>query len=419
MEFPFNVNALLPDEITMIQSKDVGVDTIRHAYNQEGHVDYQLKKNLSKIVDDIGLASSKAQKLRGAITTSLKLKSSDHHLYILKDADFKNGIGCIIGIIRVGYKRLFLADIYGELHECQPLCILDFYVHESKQRCGYGSRLFNHIIKTENIAPHQLAIDRPSEKFISFLKKYYLLDNPISQMNKFVVFESFFKDLVAVGGVSNNRRRSAPGYRKMHFAVSETRHSSSASLASIKSRRASGRAVSNELCKFQLVPPINRSGQDMERSNEVNSSEQTSVLTSRPYHAARKTDNSRLNSRNDSSLRNFSRHSNNASAVSSTVKTETNQKRTMYSGNTKTHSLLQPSPTDRKMTSLDNPFSPEVRKTVLTSNSNNTNYTINNILNEINTNKKSLGTGWNVFGVPPTSLSSNPYSRTQKRGFPS
>lgn len=38
MEFPFNVNALLPDEITMIQSKDVGVDTIRHAYNQEGHV---------------------------------------------------------------------------------------------------------------------------------------------------------------------------------------------------------------------------------------------------------------------------------------------------------------------------------------------------------------------------------------------
>ena len=32
-------------------------------------------------------------------------------------------------------------------HEVSPLCVLDFYVHESKQRCGYGKALFEAMLK--------------------------------------------------------------------------------------------------------------------------------------------------------------------------------------------------------------------------------------------------------------------------------
>jgi len=40
----------------------------------------------------------------------------------------------------------------------------------------------------------KLAIDRPSEKFLAFLRKYYRLSKIIPQNNKFVVFEGFFDD---------------------------------------------------------------------------------------------------------------------------------------------------------------------------------------------------------------------------------
>ena len=32
-------------------------------------------------------------------------------------------------------------------HEVEPLCLLDFYVHESKQRLGCGKKLFEAMLK--------------------------------------------------------------------------------------------------------------------------------------------------------------------------------------------------------------------------------------------------------------------------------
>lgn len=34
-------------------------------------------------------------------------------------------------------------QVAGELREIQPICVLDFYVHESCQRQGIGKELFN------------------------------------------------------------------------------------------------------------------------------------------------------------------------------------------------------------------------------------------------------------------------------------
>ena len=36
-------------------------------------------------------------------------------------------------------------------YEVNPLCVLDFYVHESRQRTGCGKRLFEHMLKVCNM----------------------------------------------------------------------------------------------------------------------------------------------------------------------------------------------------------------------------------------------------------------------------
>lgn len=51
-----------------------------------------------------------------------------------------------MGFIKVGTKKLFLYDHNGNQREVSPLCVLDFYVHESKQRKGYGKLLYEHMI---------------------------------------------------------------------------------------------------------------------------------------------------------------------------------------------------------------------------------------------------------------------------------
>ena len=106
--------------------------------------------------------------------------------------------------------------------------MLDFYVHESQQRSGHGKRLFEAMIQVgclqelhnpslisslalsppsfsflppflspspslppslpppppqgEGVKPCEVAIDRPSAKFLSFLRKHYNLQSYINQV---------------------------------------------------------------------------------------------------------------------------------------------------------------------------------------------------------------------------------------------
>ena len=50
----------------------------------------------------------------------------------------------------------------------EPLCVLDFYVHESMQRRGIGRRLFDEMLRTERTEARLLGYDRPSPKLIGF-----------------------------------------------------------------------------------------------------------------------------------------------------------------------------------------------------------------------------------------------------------
>ena len=97
---------------------------------------------------------------------------------------FFSGKGAVIGILKAGYKRLFLnvSDMFqppyeweqwyrpvtwtgthlltplwlftqdpsGVPHEVEPLCVLDFYVHESRQRSGCGRKLFEAMMQVSD-----------------------------------------------------------------------------------------------------------------------------------------------------------------------------------------------------------------------------------------------------------------------------
>ena len=93
------------------------------------------------------------------------------------------------------FQNLFLLDNKGSQRETYPMCVLDFYVHESRQRSGCGRRLFESMLMDQKVPhPRFLATDRPSPKLIGFLKKHYNLVRNIPQVNNYVIFEGFFTD---------------------------------------------------------------------------------------------------------------------------------------------------------------------------------------------------------------------------------
>jgi len=61
---------------------------------------------------------------------------------MLKIPPYFRGRGTAVGILKIGHKKLFVYSHHGAVHEMEPLCVLDFYVHESRQRMGCGRKLF-------------------------------------------------------------------------------------------------------------------------------------------------------------------------------------------------------------------------------------------------------------------------------------
>lgn len=187
MEFNFNINNLLGETITKL---DKNVNPFRR--NAEGYDVHSLRSQLMTVIDRMGDASAKAQGLHTVITTGRKLQLSDHILYIMKDSSGQRG--SVVGILKIGHKKLFVYDNHGAVNELEPMCVLDFYVHESRQRMGCGRQLFDFMLHDQGVSAQHLAIDKPSFKFSQFLNKHYHLRAEIPQVNNFVVFEGFFNN---------------------------------------------------------------------------------------------------------------------------------------------------------------------------------------------------------------------------------
>ncbi|TPX30952.1 hypothetical protein SmJEL517_g05628 [Synchytrium microbalum] len=110
----------------------------------------------------------------------------------------------VVGLIKVGQKNLYLSDTNGHLQRANPLCVLDFYVHESCQRRGYGKVLFEAMLRQERTSATRLGYDRPSHKMIGFLRRHYFTEF-LPQANKFVISKAFFP--------TPSSTRAAPGSR--------------------------------------------------------------------------------------------------------------------------------------------------------------------------------------------------------------
>jgi len=158
-------------------------------------------------LDALGAASAVAQGLRAAITSISKLQSSpasDENVIILAisdvevSSDGKAQPPCYCGFLKYGFKSLYLHKKSGELVQCRPICLLDFYVDECVQRQGVGKSLFEHflsIVSTRHHdhvpSPQHIAYDRPSPKLYPFLKKHYGLVNHDLSPYGFAVFPGF------------------------------------------------------------------------------------------------------------------------------------------------------------------------------------------------------------------------------------
>ena len=142
----------------------------------------------------------------------------------------------LLGYIKYSYKHLYMYLKNGKIVECDPLCILDFYILETHQRHGFGKLLFDTVLRIESseniplvlkyyqennypppihsatnattttttsstnelillnslVNPAKCAYDRPSPKLISFLEKHYSLCNHELQPNKYMIYTDFF-----------------------------------------------------------------------------------------------------------------------------------------------------------------------------------------------------------------------------------
>ncbi|XP_067169996.1 LOW QUALITY PROTEIN: alpha-tubulin N-acetyltransferase 1 [Apteryx mantelli] len=190
MEFPFDVAAVLGERVTIVDQH------LRPAGRRGPAHRGDLEQQLRTLIDELGKASAKAQGLPAPVTSAARMEANRHVLYILRDAEGPRvtAKGAVVGFLKVGYKKLFLLDRDGTQNEAEPLCVLDFYVHESLQRHGYGKELFQHMLQSERTEPRRLAVDRPSEKLLAFLRKHYGLADAIPQVNNFVIFEGFFSN---------------------------------------------------------------------------------------------------------------------------------------------------------------------------------------------------------------------------------
>jgi len=190
VDFNFDVNAILQHEINLVRNDLVPASCQIGNGNAAA-----LRRQVATVLDVMGEASARAQGLKNPITSGDKMLHTDGQTaYILVDRFGNNGLGSVLGFLKVGKKRLFLLDEIGNHNEMLPLCVLDFYVVENHQRLGSGKHLFEFMLNNERVEPRHLAIDRPSAKLRSFLRKHYYLEHTIPQINNYVIYTGFFKN---------------------------------------------------------------------------------------------------------------------------------------------------------------------------------------------------------------------------------
>ena len=166
---------------------------------------------LGAALDEMGKRSARAQGLKRPITTWGALRGSDHKLVLSIGPPTDQGKPPTIrGLLRIGERSLFVRkEADAPYSQISPVCVLDFYVHESCQRTGDGKRMFEAMLAHERLQAHQLGYDRPSSKLLAFCGRHYGLKDYVPQNNNFVVFSKYWSG--APAPASGVGRRAAGG----------------------------------------------------------------------------------------------------------------------------------------------------------------------------------------------------------------
>nr|NP_608365.1 leaky [Drosophila melanogaster]Q9W5X9.1 RecName: Full=Alpha-tubulin N-acetyltransferase 2; Short=Alpha-TAT 2; Short=TAT 2; AltName: Full=Acetyltransferase mec-17 homolog 2 [Drosophila melanogaster]AAF45373.1 leaky [Drosophila melanogaster] len=213
VEFAFDIKHLFPQSIIRVQAHSLRPKVTqcrRYAQTERGK-STMTSCRLSEILNIMGKLSADAQGLCHAVTSADKL-ASDQVVYLM--ADKAAGHWEITGLLKVGTKDLFVFDqggCYRRLN--QTPAILDFYVHESRQRCGQGKLLFEWMLEKQGWSAHKCTVDRPSNKMLAFMAKHYGLVRTIPQGNNFVLYEGFFDDPITTCKSASGLQATGSGCR--------------------------------------------------------------------------------------------------------------------------------------------------------------------------------------------------------------
>ncbi|KHJ94432.1 hypothetical protein OESDEN_05640 [Oesophagostomum dentatum] len=202
----------------------------------------------------VELCFFQAQGLKRVLTTYEKVlnQPDDQFLYLMwQHHPSKSSCSLLIGILKVGRKHLYLLDENQRKFEEEPLCILDFYIHDSVQRRGNGHQLFDHMLRQESTSAPAVAIDRPSDAFLQFLSKFYGLTKPVWQSTNFVVFPEFFEGKTPV----ERYEKTVGGSRSEKFGTRRNDVSRFPTLAASRSAVNQRRSACSSESRFQHSLP--------------------------------------------------------------------------------------------------------------------------------------------------------------------
>ncbi|BFF97902.1 alpha-tubulin N-acetyltransferase 1 [Drosophila madeirensis] len=196
VDFRFDIRPLFPEAIVRVTS-----NLLPHTFRGDRRQCLDATSKMSEIIDRLGELSATSQGLSKPVTTAQRLRMSENQtIYLLADTEAGHN-GAVTGLLKVGNKDLYLFDETGQTRKVERApSILDFYVHESRQRAGLGKRMFETMLREENWTPLKCSVDRPSEKLLAFFGKHYGLVRTIPQSNNFVLYEGYFNEANSSNG---------------------------------------------------------------------------------------------------------------------------------------------------------------------------------------------------------------------------
>ncbi|XP_030386231.1 alpha-tubulin N-acetyltransferase 1 isoform X3 [Scaptodrosophila lebanonensis] len=234
-EFRFDIKPLFPLEIIKVTS-----NLLPHTFRGDRRQCLDATSKMSEVIDRLGQLSAVSQGLNKPVTTAQRLRMSENQtIYLLSDTSY-GANGVVMGLLKVGTKDLYLFDEQGRTRKVeQTPSILDFYIHESRQRGGLGKHLFEYMLTDQNWTPVKCSIDRPSEKLLNFFKKHYGLVRTIPQANNFVLYEGFFDEEASMG--NGNGKSPAQSNGGMHITSSPNTQLFGAAYLGDEANKRSGR----------------------------------------------------------------------------------------------------------------------------------------------------------------------------------